>query len=77
MELLSRADSLVTNLRSSGPVHTVYTVTGTSTFGLNSTVQVSMTLDPTGWMGLGLSLVTTTEDGAGTEEENKSWYLQQ
>ena len=31
-----------------------------------------MTLDPTGWMGLGLSLVTTTEDRAGTEEENKS-----
>ena len=29
-----------------GPVHTVFTVTGTSTAGLNSTVQVRVTLDP-------------------------------
>ena len=49
-----------------GPVHTVLTVTGTSTAGLNSTVQVRVTSDPTGWIGLIGSLVTVTEVGAGT-----------
>ena len=50
----------------SGPVHTVFTVTGTSTAGLNSTVHVKVTSDPTGRMGLVLLLVTIT-DKAGTE----------
>ena len=49
-----------------GPVHTVLTVTRTSTAGLNSTVQVRVTSDPTGRIGLTGSLVTVTEDGAGT-----------
>ena len=50
----------------SGPVHTVLTVTGTSTAGLNSTVQVRVISDPTGRMGLTGSLVTITEVGSGT-----------
>lgn len=50
-----------------GPVHTMFTVTGISTTGLNSTSQVKVTSDPTGRMGFGLLLVTSTEDGAGTE----------
>ena len=53
-------------LNPAGPVHTVFTVTGTSTAGLNSTVQVRVTGDPTGRIGLGRSLVTLTEVGAGT-----------
>ena len=48
-----------------GPVHIVFTVTGTSTAGVNSTVQVRVTLEPaitpTG-------AVTVTAVGAGTEE---------
>ena len=57
-------------LKLSGPVHTVFTVTGTSTDGLNSTVQVRVTLaDPIGRTanGLAWSLVTLTEVGAGTK----------
>ena len=57
-------------LKLSGPVHTVFTVTGTSTDGLNSTVQVRITLaDPIGRTanGLAWSLVTCTEAGAGTK----------
>ena len=52
-----------------GPVHTVFTVTGTSTAGLNSTVQVRVT-DPIGLTANGLvrSLVTLTEDGPGTAQ---------
>ena len=49
-----------------GPVHSVFTVTRTFTTGLNSTVQVRVTVDPTGRMGLTGSLVTVTEVGAGT-----------
>ena len=49
----------------SGPVNSVFTFSGTSTPGLNSTVQVRVTSDPT-WMGLTGMLVTVTEVGAGT-----------
>ena len=55
-------------LKLSGPVHTVSTVTGISTDGLNSTVQVRVTpADPIGRNGLAWSLVTLTEIGAGTK----------
>ena len=49
-----------------GPVHTVFTVTGRSTAGLKSTVQVRVTVDPTGRIGLTGTLVIFTEVGAGT-----------
>jgi hypothetical protein len=52
------------NITSAGPVHSVLTVTGTSTSGLNSTAQVRVILapaiTPTG-------AVTVTAVGAGTE----------
>ena len=65
----------------SGPVHTVFTVTGTSTAGLNSTVQVRVTSDPTGRMGLTGLLVTFTEVGAETawrqeEMEIENYHIQ-
>ena len=50
-----------------GPVHTVFTVTGTSTVELNSTVQVRVTSDPTGRIGLTRSLEMATTIGLGTE----------
>ena len=50
----------------SSVVHTVFTVTGTSTAGLNSTAQVRVTLDPKGGIGLGMLLDSITEVGAGT-----------
>ena len=49
-----------------GSLNSMFTVTGTSTAGLNSTMQNRGTLDPTGRMGLIGSLVTVTEVGAGT-----------
>ena len=45
-----------------GPVHPVFKVTETSTAGLNSTVQVRMTSDPT----LNEPLVIVTKVGGGT-----------
>ena len=48
-----------------GPVHTVFTVTGTSTVGLNSTVQVRLGEDPAIIVSTGGE--TITEVGAGTE----------
>ena len=50
----------------SSVVHSVLTVTGTSTAGLNSTAQVRVTSDPKGGMGLGMLLDSVTEVGAGT-----------
>ena len=48
----------------SGPVHSVFTVTGISTAGLNFIAQVRVTLDP----AITLSgAVTVTAIGAGTE----------
>ena len=58
-------------LNPSGPVHTVFTVTGTSTAGLNSTVQFRVTLDPTGQMGLTGSLVMVTDVGGRTRGQNR------
>ena len=58
-------------LNPAGPVHTVFTVTGISTAGLNLTVQVRVILDPIGQIGLGMLLITVTEDGAGTILCNK------
>ena len=50
-----------------GPVHTVFTVTGTSTAGLNSTIQVRFGEDPAIITSEGR--VTLTLEGAGTEEK--------
>ena len=49
-----------------GVKNIVFTVTGTSTAGLNSTAQVRVTLGPKGGMGLGMLLDNITEVGAGT-----------
>lgn len=57
------AVSVVKN--SAGPVHAVFTVTGISTNGLNSTVQVRVTADPIGRTGLEM-LLDITRDGGGT-----------
>ena len=54
------------SIKLAGPVHTVFTVTGTSTAGLSSTVQVSETSVSTGLTGLGGLLVILTDVGAGT-----------
>ena len=54
-------------LNPAGPVHTMFTVTGTSTAGLNSTVQVRVTVDPIGRMGISGILVIVTEFGDGTK----------
>ena len=47
-----------------GPVHTVFTITGTFTAGLNSTVQVRLGEDPA--IIVSTDRVTITEVGAGT-----------
>ena len=66
LPLLGRAVLVVLN--PAGPVHTVFTVTGTSTAELNSTVQIKVrTLlyrSDKSW--LAGSLVTLTEIGSGT-----------
>ena len=46
-----------------GPVHAVVTVTGAFTAGVISTVQIRVTSDPTGRMGLTGSLVTIVTKG--------------
>ena len=52
-----------------GPVHTVFTVTGMSTAGLNSTVQVRVILEYLySWMGLTGSLFKHTENGGIAEK---------
>ena len=50
-----------------GPIHTVFTVIGTSTAGLSSTVQVRVMLEPIGRIGLYWLLVTLIEHGTETE----------
>ena len=60
---------LVVILNPAGPVHTVVTVTGMSTAGFNSTVQVRVTADPTGRIGLTGELVTVTDERGGTNEK--------
>ena len=56
----------------SGLVNTVFTVTGASTAGLNSTVQVRVTVDPKGGIGLGMLLDSITEVGAGTANHDRN-----
>ena len=53
-------------LKPSFVVNTVFTVTGTSTAGLNSTAQVRVTLDPKGGIGLGMLLDSVIDVGFGT-----------
>ena len=54
-------------LNPAGPLHTVFTVTGTSIASLNSMVQIKVTLAvPIGRMGLVGTLVMLTDMGAGT-----------
>ena len=63
-------------LKLAGPLHTVFTVTGTSTDALNTTVQVRVTVAPIGLTANGLvwSLVTVTEVGAGTAKHDINNY---
>ena len=62
--------AVVVVINPAGPVHTVVTVTGTSTAGLNITVQVRVTSEGAGQIGLAGLLVMLTEVGAGTAENN-------
>ena len=58
---------VVLELIPSGPLHIMFTVTGTSIALLNSTVQVRVTLAvPIGRMGLVGTLVMLMDTGAGT-----------
>ena len=57
--------AVVVVINPAGPVHTVVTVTGTSTAGSKSTAQLRLTSDPTGRMGEAGNLVICTEFGAG------------
>ena len=65
-----------TSLNPPGPVHVVFTMTGTLTTAdsaeLKFTLQVRVTADPTGCMGFELLLVTTTS-GFGTEFERRKY----
>ena len=60
-----------------GPVHTVVTVTGTSTAGLNSTVQVKIGEDPDIIIMEPIGGVTVTVMGAGTEAQETTWTQNQ
>ena len=57
------------NIVPAGAVHLVVTVTGISTAGLNSTVQVRLGEDPAIMVPIGV--VTITEVGAGTVGKNR------
>ena len=57
--------AVVVVINPAGVVHTVVTVTETFTAGLNITVQVRVTSDPTGRIGEAGTLVIFTEFGAG------------
>ena len=61
---LSIIKLVVVTVVEAGPLHTVSTVTGTSTNGLNSTVQVRLGEDPAIIIPTGG--VTVTAIGAGT-----------
>ena len=65
---LSIVKLVVVTVVEAGPLHTVSTVTGTSTDGLNSTVQVRLGEDPAIIIPTGGVRVTVTDVGAGTEE---------
>ena len=60
--------AVLARVNPTGSVNTVITVTGTSTAGFDSTVtvQVTVTLDPKGGIGLGMLLNSAMEVGAGT-----------
>ena len=58
--------AVVVVINPAGPVHTVVTVTGTSTVGLNSTLQVRVTADPTAMVPL---VMVTVGVGTRGEEE--------
>ena len=60
------AGVVVVSVLPAGSLKLIFTFTGTSTAGLNTTVQVTITSDPTGRMGLGLLLVNFIDAGAGT-----------
>ena len=66
--------AVVVFLNPAGPVHTVFTVTGTSTAGLNTTVQVRVTADP---MTMVLLLMVTFGVGTREEQENNMQCLSQ
>ena len=53
---------MVVVINPAGPVHTVFTVTGTSTAGLNITVQVRVTADPTAMVLLVIVTETIISD---------------
>ena len=59
----------------SGPVHNVFTVTEIFSTGLNSTIQVRLTVDPIGLMGLAGSLVMFTEVGGVTIGMKREGYI--
>ena len=60
--------AVLARVNPSGAVNAVFTVTGTSTdvFDSTVTVQVRVTSDPKGGIGLGMLLDSVTEVGAGT-----------
>ena len=58
----------------SGPLHSVVTVTGISTDGLNTTVQVRIMVDPIKWMGLVRLGTIVTDVGAGTVRKMLDGY---
>ena len=58
--------AVLVRMNPSSVVNTVFTVTGISTAGLNSTAQVRVIADPKGGMGLGMLLESVTEVAAGT-----------
>ena len=59
--------AVVVVINPTGPVHTVFTVTGTPTAGLNSRVHVRVTADPTAMV---LMVIVTA--GGGTKGEYRS-----
>ena len=64
------------NITPAGPVHSVFTVTGTSTAGLSSTVQVRVGEDPAMIISEGAG-VTVTIEGAGAEGKRGSMIYTQ
>ena len=63
LSIVAVTELLGVNTVPAGPVHTVFTITGTSIAELNSTVQVRLWEDPTNAVP---GYVTLTEVGVGT-----------
>ena len=57
------------SVTSSGPVHSVFTVTGTSTEKGNSTTHIRLACDP----AMTLPEVMFTDVGSGTEEKHNNY----